>query len=292
MRIALSVILTLLMGSPFAFAQEAKPSLTVGKVEVENNAYAARGVKQKLESRLKKNYDVISSGYILLEVAGSFGKMHTINGMDTYTVAEASLTYTLSAEGLPNRSKTLSIKCKGTNEKDLAAKLGTTVARNRAHCDELHAFIQEYINANLGSCSKVTSAINQQLANREIAKANSLLGYYDALGNCEEAKSKSEQAILDKHQAYACDVIIKKSTILANSASWQDLSKAIDMLLMVPPDAPCAQEAISVAELVSEKAKELGSYYTKRLQDPLIIINTITPSDWRAWYRENYSKIY
>lgn len=292
MRIAVSLLLTLLSGSPFAFTQEAKPSLAVGQVEIADNAIAARGVKQKLENRLQKDYDVRSSCYITMAVTGSFGEMHTINGMDTYTVAEADLTYTLSAEGLPNSSKTLSIKCKGTNEKDLAAKLGTTMARNRAHYDAVHAFIQEYLQENLGTCPKITTIINERLANHEMAKANSLLGYYDTLGNCEEDKSKAEQAILDKHQAYACDVIIKKSTILANSGSRQDLSRAINMLLMVPPDAPCAEEAISVSELVSKKAKELDGYSTKQLQDKLIIFNTLTPADWKAWYRENYSKIY
>ncbi len=287
-----SVMLTLLFGSSFAFAQEAKPSLVIGQVEIEDNAFAARGVKQKLENRLKKDYDVLSSSYITLHVTGNFGEMHTINGMDTYTVADADLTYSLSAEGLPNRSKTLSIKCKGTNEKDLATKLGTTMARDRAHYDEVHAFIQEYIQENLGTCTKITSVINERLANHEMAKANSLLGYYDALSNCQETKSNAEQAILDKHQAYACDVIIKKSTILANSGSRQDLSKAIDMLLMVPPDAPCAEKAISVSELVSKKAKELDGYSTQQLQKQLVIFNSITPADWKAWYRENYSKIY
>ena len=292
MRIAVSVFLTLFLSSPFAYPQEAKPSLTVGQVDIENNTYAARGVKQKLVSRLKKDYEVLPSGYLTLEVTGSFGEMHTINGMDTYTVADADLTYTLSAAGLPNSSITLTIKCKGTNEKDLTAKLGTTVARNRAHYDEVHAFIQTYLQDKLGTCAAVTSAINKLLTNREIAKANSLLGYYDGLGGCEEAKSNSEQAILDKHQAYACDVIIKKSTILANSGSWQDLSKAIDMLLMVPPDAPCAEEAISVSELVSKNTKELGDYYTRLLQDDMIILNTITSEDWKDWYRKNYLKIY
>lgn len=266
MRIMVFVMLMLFFGSFFVLVQEVKLSFVIGQVEIEDNVFVVCGVKQKLENRLKKDYDVLFFSYIILYVIGNFGEMYIINGMDIYIVVDVDLIYFLFVEGLLNCSKMFFIKCKGINEKDLVIKLGIIMVRDRVYYDEVYVFIQEYIQENFGICIKIISVINEWFVNYEMVKVNSLLGYYDVLSNCQEVKSSVEQAILDKYQAYVCDVIIKKSIIFVNSGFWQDFSKVIDMFLMVFFDVFCVEKAILVLELVSKKVKELDGYFMQQFQ--------------------------
>jgi len=291
-NITLYLFLLLLTFSVTSEAQSSKPALEISQVHIEDDSYAARNVSSKLKSRLKKDFTIMYEAVLKLSVDAEFGEMYTINGMDTYTTTEAGIKYTLTGDNLPTKKLELDVKCKGSNERDLKKKLGTSIIRNSKHIDALNAFIKEYVEENLGSCSQISAIIDAKLAKNEISKAYGMMGYYDYLDSCEDAKSKSEQAIEDKHAQYACDSAIQRGTILANSGDMDDLNKAIDLLQMIPPDAPCAENAITVSELVSENAKELSKYNSEKINDRITILNTLNHSDWKSWYRKNYTKIY
>ena len=273
-------------------AQDNKPALSISEVSIEDDNYAAKSVVSKLTTRLKKDFTIIPQGVINLSATASFGEMHTINGMDTYTTTETDISYTISGENLPSKNMDLSLKSKGKNERDLKRKLGTSIIRDSKHIDALNTFIQEYIKENLGTCAQITSIIDAQLANNEIAKANGMIGYYDHIGSCETEKSKAEQAVEDQHVKYACDSAIQQATVLSNSGDIKDLNAAIDLLQIIPPDAPCAKEAISISEQVGKNAIELSKHSSAKLQDRITVMNTLSHSDWKHWYRKNYTKIY
>jgi len=180
-------------------SQESKPGIAVSEFNVEDNASSSRGVISKLQSRLKKDYTILSNAYLQLSGDVSFGEMHTINGMDTYTTTEANVTYTIKAEGLPSANLSLPIKCKGKSERDLIAKLGTTIIRDSKHYDGLAEFIDGYVEKAFGSCAGVTSAISKQLSSGHTTRAYSMLAYYDLYDGCEVDRAKQEDLIIAKH---------------------------------------------------------------------------------------------
>lgn len=273
-------------------SQNDKPTLSVQEVVFEDNRSVSKDFKAKLESRLKNKFLITTRGLLQLSASISLGKMHTLNGMDTYTTTDAVIEYNIEGSTLPSEKISLSLKCKGKNEKDLVKKIGLTMARDRKHNESLNEFIHSYLKKHITSCSDVSKIIKNKLSKKDISSAVSVLGYYDWLGNCEEEKGKSDKAIMDKHSQYACDVTIQKSTILANSSNKADLNRAIDLLQMIPPDAPCAKEAIKVSELVSKNAKELNAVLSKQIHDKITIVNSVSESDWRVWYNKNYQRIY
>ena len=61
---------------------------------------------------------------------------------------------------------------------------------------------------------------------------------------------------------------------------------------MIPPEATCAEDAVKVSEKISENGTKLSANAAKKLQDRIVIINSHSQSDWRSWYRKNYTKVY
>lgn len=285
-------VLTILVFTNVIYAQESKPSLAIQEITIEDNTRAAKSIKGKLSKRLKKDFTVADNGFLQLSSVVTLGDMHVINGMDTYTTSEASVDYAISAPNLPSDKISLPLKVKGKNERDLINKFGTSIIRDKKHMTALTDFLDAYLKENLTSCTQITGHINSSLADKDIAGAFGMLGYYDWMESCEDEKSKAEKSIEEGHNKYVCDVLIQKCSILANGADVNDLNQAIDLLQMIPPDASCAEEAIKVSEKVSENAAKLSAHSAKKLEDRIVIINSHSQSDWRSWYRKNYTKIY
>ncbi len=292
LRRSLALTIFILFASTTTYAQETKPSLSIHDVTIEDNTRAAKSIKGKLSKRLKKSYLVTDNGFLKLSAIVTLGDMHVINGMDTYTTTEATVDYAVSAPDLPSDKISLPLKVKGRNERDLVSKMGTSIIRDKKHITALTDFLEAYLKEHLKSCSQITSHINSSLTDKEIATAFSMLGYYDWIGGCEAEKSKAEKSIEEAHNQYVCDVLIQKCTILANSADLDDLNKAIDLLQMIPPEATCAEDAVKVSEKISENGTKLSANAAKKLQDRIVIINSHSQSDWRSWYRKNYTKVY
>ncbi len=68
------------------------------------------------------------------------------------------------------------------------------------------------------------------------------------------------------------------------------MSEAIDLLMMIAPDAPCASEAIRISELINKNAQELNKNSKNTIVERIIDREKLTPSEWRAWYRKNYRR--
>ena len=285
------IILALCLGlSVNIIAQDSSPALSITKAEVEDNTYASRGLLSKLKSRLGKNYTMTEDAYFSLSSHVSFGDIHTINGMDTYITTDADITYTLSADGIPSETFNGTVKCKAKSERDLAGKIGSCIIRDSKHCEQLSTFIDAYMEKALGTCSKVTSAINKALQDNNTMTAYTMLSYYDNITGCETVKSSQEDAIVKKHEVLVCAKIVQDAEVLANSGSERSMGKAIDLLLLIPPGAPCAEDAIRISELVNTNATELSKYSADKIRDRIVIRNTMTNADWKQWYRTNYSK--
>lgn len=285
-------ILTLgfLFCSSFIFCQDSGPALSLGNINIEDDRYAAKSVKSKLTSRLKKDFSITEGAFFVLTTNATFGKMHVINGMDSYTTSEVVMTYKIDAEGVQSEDIDLVIKCKGKSEKDLKSKLGTSIIRDSKHYEKLEMFINSFMEKSLTNCSTVSTIVQKQLDENDYIKAYSLLSYYDMIQTCESEKEKMEEAIVNSHTEYACASIIQEAEILANSGNEYKMDKAINKLLLIPPNASCAKEAIRIAELVNKNALELGKTKATKMNDRIVIRNTMTQEDWRIWYRENYRK--
>jgi hypothetical protein len=286
----LYTFLLLVAVSVFGYSQYGKPVIRVDKIELigDDNKYAGRSLTSKVSSMVKGKFKVADYGLITLSGAISTSDPKTINGMDTYTIADVTTEYTLKASGKKADNLSITTKCKGSSERDLYSKIGTSLARNSDHREELMAFIQAYIEENYGSCSEISGAINNFIAKKEVKKAYGVLGYYDVSGKCEDEKEKMELAIIEAYKESACTNLTHEAEILANSGSVYKLSKAVDKLLMIPPDASCKDDVIRISELINKNAQELNANNAKKLSERISIHNNLSAAEWRSYYRKNY----
>lgn len=289
MRLFFSLFLCLLsITIGLSQSNQAKPSIMIGTVSLEDNNWSSRELSSKTASLLKKNYYVSKKAPLQLDIAATPGKAYTINGMDTYTVSDVEVIYTVGLEGSKTESKKISVKVKGTNERDLQRKIGTTISRDKTIRTEIIAFIDQYAASNLSSCSNVTTIIDQQLNANEPELAYASLAYYDLAEGCSDLALKQENKILDAIATKTCKSLLHDAEIFANGATIRDLTRATDKLLMIPPNSPCQEDVIRISQLVSTNAKEIG---TKSSNDINIRLNqrqTQTQAEWRQYYRTRY----
>jgi len=269
-------------------SNEAKPSIMIGTVSLEDNNSSSRELSSKTVSLLKKNYHVTNKAPLQLNIAATPGKAYTINGMDTYTVSDVEVVYTIALEGSKSESKKISVKVKGTNERDLQRKIGTTISRDKAMRSEVIAFIDQYAASNLNSCSKVTALIDQQLSANEPEFAYASLAYYDLAEDCSGLAIEQENKILEAIAAKTCKSLIHDAEIFANGATIRELTKATDKLLMIPPNSPCQADVLRISKLISTNAKELGTESSNDINIRLDQRQTQTLAEWRQYYRTRY----
>lgn len=293
MKFISSIILCLLfIQSGNGQSTNLKPAIAINSASIEGNSYYGRDLMNTTKSALSKKFHVTKSALLKLDVVAIPGKMNTINGMDTYTISEVEVNYTISLLGRPNATKSVSVKCKATNEKEVLRKIGSTVSRDKATRTEILSFIDEYIASHLGTCDQVTQLIDQQLSRNEPEQAYPSIAYYDLAENCTEISAAQELKILDAISAKSCKAQVQQAEILANGASLRELTRATDKLLMVSPDSPCQEDVMRVAKLVSTNAKELSPDTISELNIKLENRQSFTREQWRQYYRNQYYKRY
>lgn len=270
-----------------AQSKQAKPAIMIGDVTIEDNTYYERELSNKTATLLKKNYYVSTSAPLQLDIVATPGEATTINGMDTYTISQVEVAYTISLKGLQPESKTISVKVKGSNEGDLQRKIGTTISRDKTIRTELMTFIDEYVASMFSSCADVSAVIDQQLTN-DPESAFASIPYYNLFDDCAEIAQEKEKAILDAICAKVCQAKVQAAEILANGATIIDLTKATDKLLTVSADSPCQEDVFRISKLISANAKELE---TQSGNDIIIRLDQTqyqSQKEWRQSYRQQY----
>lgn len=279
--------LIILFSSYGLHGQSLKPAISMDEISIESEI--SSNLKSKLAKRLGSDYQVLPDSHVSLSADATVGKVTTINGMDTYSTAEVSMKYRVKVGSKSFDPLTITSKCKGKSERDLKYQLGTSIIRDRDHIEALEAYIGDAIQSALGSCAAVSKEVDAALARGKSNEAYSLLAYFDE-DNCTDAYDKAEDKVLKAQQETLCAEITQNAEILANSSTSEGLEKATRLLLTIPPDASCSAEAIRISGLVAENAKSLSSYKSKQIQDRINIFNTMSYSDWKVWYRQNYYK--
>ena len=271
------------------YSQNTKPLITVENIELDtDNKYASRTLVSKVGSMLKKEYKVAPDAFFTLSGLVSIGDSKTINGMDTYTIAETTVHYTISASGKKAAKTSIVTKCKATSERELRSKIGTSLARDAKHREALLKFVSEYVAEQFNSCSDVSKSVTAAIQKNKPVKAYGILAYYDTLTDCEAVKEEMEGKVLDAYEIKACEDITHQAEILANSGSVYKLNKAVDQLLMIPPNAPCKDEVMRISELIGKNALELKAKNADRLSERISIHNNLSSEEWRNNYRKSY----
>ena len=274
-------------------AQTSNPALFIHEVNFEDNTRVENATLKQVKKRLAKNFQHQHSAFIRLNMDITLGKMHTINGMDTYTVSDTDITYTVGdKEFLKTEQLSMSIKVKGTNERELIQKVGTSIIRDREHCDQLITFIKSFMDKTLGDCNKLEQLVTASIDKGEQAEAYSLLGYFGRDEMCQTKRLAMEVQLINKHKTIICEETISKATILANSADEQKMSRAINMLLRIPPDAPCIGEALKISEKIGENTKTISQHKAEKIQERIVVQKEMNSESWRAWYLNDYYKNY
>ena len=115
----------------------------------------------------------------------------------------------------------------------------------------------------------------------DLAQALLILNNIKENSECKSAKKSLAEKITEIQAKEFCDAQIQKIKIMSNSTVPRQLDIAMRELLMIPPNAPCADEAISIS-------KQIGEHLTQRSEKTKKLLikfeNIQRNNQWEEWF--------
>lgn len=274
-----------------SFAQE-KPmekemAVYVKSVNISKNASAGKIYQDCLNKILGDQYLLSKNALIWLEPFTGLSETKVIEGMDTYTFVTMETGFVLK-NSLLNEEITWStnIKGKGENESSAIANSMKSICSDKKIKSEIEQFINDYITQlSFSKCDQTIAAIKQFKADKHFDKALIALDYIGNDSLCTTSKNNLEAELLNEQKDYACDKIIQETSVMAHSGIAEQLNRAVYLLVKIPPEASCANEAVELAKVIGEKNEKLNVSARAQLDRQIIILNQNKQSEWRNEYR-------
>ncbi|MEO1261447.1 MAG: hypothetical protein AAFZ15_21770 [Bacteroidota bacterium] len=263
----------------------AKDNLKVNNPTSENRA-VARDLHRALTNGLKKDFNIHSQSIVTLSSEVAVGESKTVEAMETYIYTDVKIEFQL------NNSVTEKIaawdysgKGKGTDKYKSLSDAIKKFRSSKEGLKKLKEFISVYINEELkNNCdsfiSSAKSAVNEDQLNRALLILNNL---NDSLA-CQDAKKTLVQKITDQQAKNICDHQMQKIKVMVNSKQPQQLDQAVRQLLLIPPNAPCAEEALQVSEEIGKHLSEKQSRTHELLVKYQQVVNENLAEEWFQYF--------
>ena len=103
---------------------------------------------------------------------------------------------------------------------------------------------------------------------------------------CFDDKRILEQQIAEKEAQGICNQQMQKIKILANSKQLLQMDRAVQQLLLIPPNAPCAAEALQVSKEIGEHITQQSGQTYELLVKYQHIMDNHSLDDWFQFFSE------
>jgi hypothetical protein len=296
MKIKISLLFTLCFLSVISFSQEEsdvffKHNLMVKNVESENR-YASRNLYNSLRKRLAKKFIIHPQSYFFLESHVEVGESKKIEAMESYTYTDLTITFQFGNTVNNNYKQWVyEGKGKGSNENDAVNKGVSAFFKSPDGLKVLKAELDAYIQSELGeNCMAFIEKAGAALNENEPKKAALILSVINEKSDCYARKEALEKQIIDQHKVNYCENEMQKIQVMVNSGQYRQLNSAVYKLLLIPPDAPCAQQALDLSNQIGEKmTRKEGKVYDLLIKYQGMHSN-YSYRDWRRIYYEEILK--
>ena len=272
-------------------SQTFDPSKSNLKINVpaSDNRSAARDLHQVLNTGLKKDFNVHAQSLFSVSPYVTIGDSKLIEGMETYTYTEVEIEFIIGNK-INKETKKWNYKGRGKGRNSYSA-VSDAMKKFRSDKKGLKEFskvIAEYIDKELnGNCSAFLAEAKAALELENIDQALLIISNIKEDDSCRSAIQILEKRIMEKQAQDVCEQQMQKIKIMVNSKQPLQLNRAVQYLLMIPPNAPCADEALQLSKKIGEhidqqsgKTYELLVRYQNILHDGL-------SGDWFDYFLNN-----
>ncbi len=224
-----------------------------------DNRMAVRDLHQALNAGLKKNFNIHPNSIFALNSYIEIGDSKTLEGMETYIYSDVEINF--DVENIVTK-EILKFnyrgKGKGRNQQGSISNAIKNFKSAKNGLKELSQQAIEYMENQLNNnCNAFIDKANNAAQKGELKSALLILNSIKENFPCYDGKKLLEIKIAEQQAQEICDRQMQKIKIMVNSKQSHQMDRAIQHLLVIPPNAPCASEAL-------ELSKEIGEYIERQ----------------------------
>ncbi len=265
-------------------------AIQISKAKLTESSYYGKNLEECFKNLLDDNHIISHNAFISIEPTAEFGETKIIEGMETVSITEMEIGFTLDNKLLNEQiTFSASVSGRGSNKSDANRNGLKTVCRDKKLKSNIQKYLEEYfIELNTTKCNDVVKAITDLKNANEFSKALMALDFLNINSECADQKERLEKEILQAHQQFVCDKIIQESSVLVHSGIQKNMERAVYKLCQVQPNSPCAEAAIELAKIIGAKQSKIPSNCKEQLDQHIIILNENKQAEWRSAYRNQY----
>ncbi len=232
--------------------------------------------------RLKSDYSISNHSPLKLYSRCIIDSQNRIHGMESYTTIVATMKYNVSFYDKSSQID-LPFTARLTNERNVESQLAKALKWDSQHADKLLAHLMEFVQENFPDCSTLQSDFAKSVDALDMGRLLSLEQTILA-SDCENLKPSLESEITKTEEQKLCSDLLHRAEILANGATLKQLQSATNLLLLISPQASCADDAIKLSQLVSQNAQNLSHSQRSSISAKLEMYDSRSLDQWKNYY--------
>ncbi len=220
-----------------------------------NSSNNDRNVNQLLQKKLKRSFQLHQHSNFVLSSFYEMGDVKQIEAMETVTVQEVYYYFKLVNRITKTEKEwDFTINGKGDTAYKAQQNANRTMVKYKGELDKVLADIKTYIKEEQqNNCTTYVQFAQQQLeTGNYITALRSVYSFPDD-SECADTIQEIKQSVIEQHLANYCEKELYQIQIMVNSGELYQLRRAINKLLYISPQAPCAEEAIALSKTIGEQ---------------------------------------
>jgi len=286
MKHLLLILFTFVGFSLFGQFNDEKYSIDLLKIKYRDNYRTGRKLTEGLSNILSEDYNLIRNSNIRLAAVINTGKSHLIEGMDIQVIGKPELKFKIKDIVTKNeKSYIYSKDLKAGTSKLLGDALVNSFLNDDKAKDKFRLFIKDFIDLQFASgCEKQFEKIEKLVSKNDFRNAIRQTIFLMP-SSCKNEAETMQKELFKKQAIYYCEKKIQKAEIMINSGVSFQLKRAVNILLSISPEAPCASEALELSKRIGEKMSEVNqnSVSIKKYSD----LYNGNRNSWKSFYIES-----
>lgn len=253
-------------------------------------SYSQKEIIKQLKTSFEDNVLFVEDSEVnIMAINTSIISSKFLEGMDSYYFSEVETTIKLVSK-ISELEKSIVVKSEGKGKTECnslnKAFSKSFKGKNKAKVIEL---LSSYNKESATTfCSSINAKSNDLFKNRKFIEALTLLNTIPEEQNCSSELINLRESIEESIAKENCDTELYELQLIVNTGDTYLIKKNIYRLLRISPNAPCANEAITLSKQIGEILK-IANSNSKDLQKFNLYIENNNNDSWRKQYIRSYN---
>lgn len=264
---------------------ESLHTLKINQLKSKSDYRTKNDFNSFLKDFLKTDYNLAARSIIVIKPVLKGGSTHLIEGMEAKVVGKPKLEIHIFDKISERDSAFVYSKdMSAMTDEDPNRKFINLFVEDKTAQIAFKQFLKAFVKeAFQNECATKFDAVAKMREKKNYRKAMILLANIAAESSCKAKAIQMQEDMLKEQAAKNCDKKIHQATLIVNSELVFQYKKALKILLSIPPDAPCASEALALSKKMGENMKDNPKAAADLTRYEQSFSNK---NDWRTFYLE------